>query len=283
VVNVQAEKTKKELAEEVELLDTMLSSLVELLEEKGLVTQKEWEQRIKERIHLWTWKLIYLFKLGEYPKNGRLAKYEKQLIALLNVNDNDGIVVFSNTIFQDCVNYLVASHNLKIPELYLNLMNHKDYTNLCNNLDLLLGKIPRTLAIYVGNTLGFSPEVCVDFETTFSFFTSTKMPINFLINLIVSYIEELVHAANPYKSETEIHQTTCEAIEGFTEVKLSEDIKKKRLEYAKLVDSKKKPKSWQITQQYHGLNIQSFPIWVSNLIGSLTMISIIVGWFLYGK
>jgi hypothetical protein len=43
-------RSKKELSEEVELLDTMLSSLVELLEEKGVVTQAEWEKRIKERI-----------------------------------------------------------------------------------------------------------------------------------------------------------------------------------------------------------------------------------------
>jgi hypothetical protein len=28
----------------------MLSGLVELLEEKGIVTQKEWEKRIKERV-----------------------------------------------------------------------------------------------------------------------------------------------------------------------------------------------------------------------------------------
>jgi len=33
----------------------------------------------------------------------------------------------------------------------------------------------------------------------------------------------------------------------------------------------------------YGLNIQSFPIWVSNLIGSLAMIGVIVGWFLYGR
>ena len=41
---------KRDLAEEVDLLDTMLSSLVELLDEKGVVTQQEWEKRIKERI-----------------------------------------------------------------------------------------------------------------------------------------------------------------------------------------------------------------------------------------
>ena len=40
---------KREITEEIDLLDTMLSSLVELLEEKGVLTQAEWEKRIKER------------------------------------------------------------------------------------------------------------------------------------------------------------------------------------------------------------------------------------------
>jgi hypothetical protein len=41
-------KPKRELGEEIDLLDTMLSSLVELLEEKGILTQAEWEQKIKK-------------------------------------------------------------------------------------------------------------------------------------------------------------------------------------------------------------------------------------------
>lgn len=45
----KSEDVKRDLSEEVDLLDTMLSSLVELLEEKGIVTQNEWEKRIKER------------------------------------------------------------------------------------------------------------------------------------------------------------------------------------------------------------------------------------------
>lgn len=45
-------RTKKELGEEIDLLDTMLSSLVELLEEKGVLTQAEWEKRIKERVKI---------------------------------------------------------------------------------------------------------------------------------------------------------------------------------------------------------------------------------------
>ena len=33
----------------------------------------------------------------------------------------------------------------------------------------------------------------------------------------------------------------------------------------------------------YGFNIQSFPIWFTNLIGTVTMFGIIVGWMLYGQ
>lgn len=43
-------KLKRELEEEIDLLDTMLSSLVELLEEKGILTQEEWEKHVKKHV-----------------------------------------------------------------------------------------------------------------------------------------------------------------------------------------------------------------------------------------
>jgi hypothetical protein len=43
-------KLKRDLAEEVDLLDTMITSLVEILDEKGVVSQQEWEKRIKKRV-----------------------------------------------------------------------------------------------------------------------------------------------------------------------------------------------------------------------------------------
>jgi len=45
-------KVKRETNEEIDLLDTMLSSLVELLEEKGIITQEEYEKRIKEKVQV---------------------------------------------------------------------------------------------------------------------------------------------------------------------------------------------------------------------------------------
>lgn len=43
-------KSKRDLGEEIDLLDTMLSSLVEVLEEKGILTQEEWERKTKKNV-----------------------------------------------------------------------------------------------------------------------------------------------------------------------------------------------------------------------------------------
>lgn len=40
----------KELGQEIDILDHMLSALVEVLEEKGIITTEEWEQKIKAKI-----------------------------------------------------------------------------------------------------------------------------------------------------------------------------------------------------------------------------------------
>jgi DNA-binding MarR family transcriptional regulator len=40
----------RELAEEIDVLDDMLSALVDILEEKGFLTHEEWEKRIKVKI-----------------------------------------------------------------------------------------------------------------------------------------------------------------------------------------------------------------------------------------
>jgi hypothetical protein len=52
VENMKKAKIKRETDEEIDLLDTMFSSLVELLEEKGIITQEEYERRIKEKVKI---------------------------------------------------------------------------------------------------------------------------------------------------------------------------------------------------------------------------------------
>jgi hypothetical protein len=45
-------KPEREPTEEIDLLDNMLSSLVDLLIEKGIVTEEEYEKRIKTKIKI---------------------------------------------------------------------------------------------------------------------------------------------------------------------------------------------------------------------------------------
>jgi DNA-binding MarR family transcriptional regulator len=40
----------RELAEEIDVFDDMLSALVDVLEEKGILTHEEWEKRIRAKI-----------------------------------------------------------------------------------------------------------------------------------------------------------------------------------------------------------------------------------------
>jgi hypothetical protein len=49
VENMKKSKVKREPSEKIHLLGTMLSSFVELLEEKGILTQEEYEKRIMEK------------------------------------------------------------------------------------------------------------------------------------------------------------------------------------------------------------------------------------------
>ena len=49
---VNVKKSEQELAEEADLLDTMLSSIIELLEGKGVLNQEEWETQIKKNVKI---------------------------------------------------------------------------------------------------------------------------------------------------------------------------------------------------------------------------------------
>ena len=43
-------KVERNLSEEIDLLDDMPSSLVDLLIEKGIITEEEYEKRIKDKV-----------------------------------------------------------------------------------------------------------------------------------------------------------------------------------------------------------------------------------------
>ena len=45
-------KVERDINEEIDLLDSMLSSLVDVLIEKGVITEEEYEKSIKQKVKL---------------------------------------------------------------------------------------------------------------------------------------------------------------------------------------------------------------------------------------
>jgi hypothetical protein len=52
VENMKKAKVEREPLEEIDLLDSMHSALVDLLIEKGIITEEEYEKRIKEKVRI---------------------------------------------------------------------------------------------------------------------------------------------------------------------------------------------------------------------------------------
>ena len=129
-----------------------------------------------------------------------------------------------------------SSFDLTIPTVALQLMPHKEYNDLCDEQDLIHGKIPRHSAITICK-VGFPPIVCINFQMMLGYLISTGKIIDFLVSLIANYMEELIHCVDFSKSEMEIHKITCEAIETFGEIELTDEVKEYRLNYSRKVDS----------------------------------------------
>ncbi len=46
------EAVKRDLEAEIDILDNLLSEIVEILKERRLLTQEEWERRVKGRVRI---------------------------------------------------------------------------------------------------------------------------------------------------------------------------------------------------------------------------------------
>ena len=77
-------------------------------------------------------------------QNSRLEKYQKQLLPILESKQGEQLDQFIFNFFKDCSRFLNEEYQLTFPILELKIMNHREYSELCNSLDATLGAIPRT-------------------------------------------------------------------------------------------------------------------------------------------
>lgn len=170
-----------------------------------------------------------VLSIRKIPKDGRLDKYLKECSIILERGDAPSLERFLRIIFKDCMRYLKKVLKVVFPNIRLTIIhNTEEYDELCRKLDREFGVTkPRTKALIVGSDSNAC--IYIDFQRHFK-----GKPIDFITNLSVSYLEELVHSAYPRKSETELHEVICSVVEGFLEIKLPDKIKQERLKRAKI-------------------------------------------------
>ena len=170
---------------------------------------------------------IFTFE-GKIPKNGRLDKYRKEWSMILKRRDVPSRDRFLRRVFEDCINYLKKVLGVVFPNVgVLIYYKPKEYAEFLKKLDKMLGPKPYRRAVIAG--YGSRAVIHIDFQRHFP-----AKPIVFVTMLSTSYLEDLVHYTNPRKSETEIHELVCSAVEGFLEIKLPEKVKQERLERGKI-------------------------------------------------
>ena len=173
------------------------------------------------------------FNIGDYPKNGRLDNYLKECVEIIRKQNIDipKLEQFMWKIFNDCKKYLKEEFCLNFPDIELVIIYKKEeYAELLKKLDKVFGARPYTKAVCV-----VSEDMSWIYIDFLSHFKGKR--IDFIANLSVSFLEELVHSAvYPNKSETDVHELVCSALEGFLEVKLPDTVREERLKYARKID-----------------------------------------------
>ena len=104
------------------------------------------------------------FVITDYSNNGRLAKFEKELLILEKAQNMEGILAFCNKLFDDCTEYLKLTYNFHFPKVFLFFLNHKDFSELADNYNAVLGAIPRHRALTVFTSYS-SPKIYIDFQS----------------------------------------------------------------------------------------------------------------------
>lgn len=182
------------------------------------------------------------FTIEKPSKNGRLDEYLKEFLMILKhlkecskpLKQEDAVSFehFMCKVFEDCINYLKKVLGVAFPNVGVVIYyKPKEYAEFLKKLDEMSGRPkPYRKATIVGK--GSKAVMHIDFQRHFK----NKKPIDFIANLSVTYLEELVHYTDPRKSEMEIHELVCSVVEGFLEIKLPDNVKQERLKRGRIYD-----------------------------------------------
>lgn len=167
-----------------------------------------------------------VFKLDKVPKGSRLEKYLEELPKVVKASKAQ-ILSFLNSIFIECLEFVKQNTDIAFfPAITLKLVHtherfkREEQRESKKATSKEVAKAPAT-AFVVGNR--FKVRIYIDLE---SFINLLKFGYpTFIMNLVETYIHEILHIGYPQKDEQEIHDLECPLIETFLGIELPKEIK----------------------------------------------------------
>ena len=165
-------------------------------------------------------------KIEKIPVGSRFEKYVNEIASIINgIVNPDKLEIFLKQVFQDCCRF-IADSGTAVPTIRIRLVyNNEQYlemerksTQIAINLEVAKG--PSTAFII---TRGLEHMVCVNVGRLIDCLQSGYP--TFVLNLVDTYIHEIIHATCTVESEQETHDLSIKIDEDFLGLELPKQFK----------------------------------------------------------
>lgn len=154
----------------------------------------------------------------------RIDEWAVRLRRTLSANPSgDDIDRFVRELVADCENFVEREGNLRIPSLELSLCDDNQFQELLQSLPRRYTYEPTAIAVGRGSYR----LIAINVAGLLRLVTHENPHHTVVLNLALAAIEELVHAARPELSETQVNEIVNDMAEGYLGVIIPAEVKER--------------------------------------------------------
>lgn len=130
-------------------------------------------------------------------------------------SDTSHFDAFTRKVIEECIEQVQAEYSITLPQLKIKVCNTKEF-------DLLLAGYPQSGS-------GSKPTAFIDhLKGLIAINVAALLELNpesFIANLVLNAVEELIHAAFPFDTESKVKRKTHQLTEKYLEYQIPADYK----------------------------------------------------------
>ena len=163
------------------------------------------------------------------PEGSRLEEYLEHLPLVLKSNKAETIITYLTEIFTDCLKHTQQNLEALYPSITLSFFPSHEQFRIEEKRDSnrAITREPAKIQAYAYvRHSKLQARICLDLEYFVELLHHGAG--TFAINLVETYVHEILHIVFPEKKEQKIHDLQCPLVEKFLGIELPKEIKKLR-------------------------------------------------------